>query len=1133
MKNSRSWFAAGVAALFLCASVWAQTPTGSIEGTVTDPAGAVVPGAGVVVTESGTGRTIPLTTNSSGLYAVRDLLPGTYSVKVTAPGFSAKDLRNVVVNTGSVVNGNVTLDIGKTGEVVEVSAQGISVDTTRQTVDTIVTESQIKNMPLFSRNFLDLAALAPGVVIRDGGVIDPTKTFAYRAVSVAGSSGTGTRVQIDGIDVTDETVGTTTANISDEAVAQFQITRSSLDISTSLTSTGAINVITKSGTNQLHGSGFYDFYNQDLGARLDYNANSEPFSRKRFGVSLGGPILKDRLFFFGNFERTYQNSQARFDSAEFPQLNVSQAFPTALRYALGRVDWNITSAARAFYKFQHNYDLSTGGTPPSPFQNLDNTNTHTVGLDYSRGRLANSLRYGYVNFNNAIISQELQDKFPSLNGQQYQLNVGSYGAGPNGLAPQATYQDNIQISYDGSFLFGKHTIRFGGGYTHIKLGGFANFAGPLTVNGVFDAGTKADLQKAGQDLKVPQNFPLDSFSLGPANGFFTLAPCHNLPHGCHINNRTGIYGGDTIKLTKRLTLNLGLRWEYDSGFFSNDPNVHREPDLELFGRGFSQTPKAPKNLFSPSFGFAFDPTGSGKTAIRGGFYKAYEANIFNNILFDEFAQLPAGIGPDSYDQSGVFGPDGTPINVDGKHPDGDYSDLVGLPIKDTLPTILRVNNALQTAYSTYKFDPAKGRSLFKTSRGNTFGYQLPGNQFKVPYALQFNIGIQHELHPGTVLTVDYIYNHGIGLPYMGVDFEQRRAASTLNVGNATTQVNKVLAGASVDQYIASHPSATIKSFGLATDAIFQGKTPYYTRARLFQGGFTKYRALQANLTGRVGDFMRLHDTQYTVSYSLGRAEASAGAGRAEFLTGPFDNFKPNSKQTFGPSGNDYLHILTASAVLRMPFGFQVNSIWRFRSTTPSTLVVPNLGGAISGANGIFGTDLNGDGGVGGGGPRSDVFPGVNVGQFGRDIGSIGDLNKQITAFNQNSAGKLTPAGQALVTAGLFTEAQLKKLGAVVPTVPLVPSNAPNPWHDLFTTDVRLTRPIKIHSERLSISPFLDVINLFNHAPRNNYAGLSAQFGALNFDYVNAPEGQHASDLAAQALRLNPTRQLQLGIRVDF
>ncbi len=213
----------------------AQTPTGAIDGSVTDPSGAIMPNATVAVVETATGRTINTTTNSSGYYEVRNLLPGDYTVTVSASGFITRQIKNVTVNSGGVTNANAQLEIGKTGEVVEVQAQAVLVDTDRQTVDTVITEQEIKELPLFSRNFLDLAALAPGVQVRDGGAIDPTKNGAYRAVGINGRSGTGTRVQIDGIDVTDETVGTTVANISNEAVQQFQLTRSSLDVSTSLT----------------------------------------------------------------------------------------------------------------------------------------------------------------------------------------------------------------------------------------------------------------------------------------------------------------------------------------------------------------------------------------------------------------------------------------------------------------------------------------------------------------------------------------------------------------------------------------------------------------------------------------------------------------------------------------------------------------------------------------------------------------------------------------------------------------------------------------------------------------------------------------------------------------------------------
>src|SRR6266567_4510259 len=158
---------AAVVSICLWMTSWAQTPTGSIEGTVTDQTGPVVPNAKVTITETATGRTIPLTTNSIGFYAARNLLPGTYRVKVETAGFAVKELIDVQVNSGAVVNGNVSLDVGRTTDVVEVAAQAVSVDTSRQTVDSIVTESQIKSLPLFSRNFMDLAALAPGVTIRD------------------------------------------------------------------------------------------------------------------------------------------------------------------------------------------------------------------------------------------------------------------------------------------------------------------------------------------------------------------------------------------------------------------------------------------------------------------------------------------------------------------------------------------------------------------------------------------------------------------------------------------------------------------------------------------------------------------------------------------------------------------------------------------------------------------------------------------------------------------------------------------------------------------------------------------------------------------------------------------------------
>ena len=159
--------------------------------------------------------------------------------------------------------------------------------------------------------------------------------------------------------------------------------------------------------------------------------------------------------------------------------------------------------------------------------------------------------------------------------------------------------------------------------------------------------------------------------------------------------------------------------------------------------------------------------------------------------------------------------------------------------------------------------------------------------------------------------------------------------------------------------------------------------------------------------------------------------------------------------------------------------------------------------------------------------------------MGRSAKTFADLNRIITEFNSTYAGHLTPHGQALVNAGLFTEAQLRQLGAIIPTVPLVPENTPYPFHNLLTTDLRLDRPINLGRwhEGLRVSPFVDFINLFNHAPAGLYCGggtsLAARFGSFNFDYAHASSSQQVSDVTAQRGRLNDVRKIQIGVRVDW
>src|SRR5215510_6364734 len=529
----------------------AQAPTGSIEGSVTDATGAVIPGATVTITEKATGRVITLTTHESGHFEARALPPGQYTVRIAQQGFSPEVIENLRVEVGQVANATVSLKPGGTQEVVNVQANNeVQVDTVRSTVDGVITSQQIDQLPLNQRNFMDLAKLEPGVSVRDGGNIDPTKTFAFRTVGVSGRGGTGTRVQFDGIDVTDETVGTTVANLSDESISEFQLSRSSLDMSTSLTSSGAINVATKSGGNSPHGAVFYFGRNQSMAAKqaASQEGDNDPFHRHQVGFNAGGPFVKDRLFWHVSWERFYQADNFKTDPASvqfFPQMAGNVQLPLGIRYGSGRLDWNLNSAARLFYRFNHSWDSSTGGSGQSPFQNIDWTNVHAVGFDYTQSRATHSYRFGYVNFNNQIASQEFsQFKFPRTgDGVPYFLGVGQYQQGPNGLAPQQTYQDNFQNKYDGSYTAGNHTLRYGGEINRIVLGGFANFAGPLSLAGVFTTsgdpkdppGTREQIIARGGDPKNPLEYPLLTFGTGPSNGFFTIPAAHGFPHGGNYN----------------------------------------------------------------------------------------------------------------------------------------------------------------------------------------------------------------------------------------------------------------------------------------------------------------------------------------------------------------------------------------------------------------------------------------------------------------------------------------------------------------------------------------------------------------------------------------------------------------------
>src|SRR6201987_5552425 len=333
----------------------ANVQAGSIQGVVTDPQGGVVPNAKVTITNKDTGATLDTTTTSAGTFVSGSLVPGTYTVRVEAPSFKTVSA-SYIVQINQVSSAPIKLELGASTTVVEVSGQVISVNTDQAQVSGSLTPQQIENLPINGRNFLDLAQLEPGVQIQDGGNFDPTK-IGFSSISFGGRYGRSARISVDGVDVSDENVGTTTTGVPSSAIAEFQLAQSSLDLSNDLPSSGAVNVATKSGTNNFHGEGFGLFRDSTQAAAFPSAAQ---FQRSQFGGDVGGPIIKAKPFFFIDGEHTLQHASAGVVvAAPFDSFNPGNCpAPFQESDLNGKLDWQVTKAGSMFYRFSYLKNLA-------------------------------------------------------------------------------------------------------------------------------------------------------------------------------------------------------------------------------------------------------------------------------------------------------------------------------------------------------------------------------------------------------------------------------------------------------------------------------------------------------------------------------------------------------------------------------------------------------------------------------------------------------------------------------------------------------------------------------------------------------------------------------------------------------
>lgn len=1154
--------ALGVSLLFISASLYAQTTTatGGIVGTVTDPSDAIVLAAQVVITNSATGQQIRVTTNSVGTFNSGPLIPGDYVLEVTAPSFTSVR-KSVTVLVGNTASGNVQMRLGAGSEVLNVAASALQVNTQQAIVQGVLNSQQIENLPINGRNFLDLAQLEPGVQIQDGQNFDPTKA-GYSSISFGSRYGRTARIEVDGVDVSDETVGTTTADIPSSAIQEFQLSQSSLDLSNELTSSGAVNVTTRSGTNAFHGEAFGLFRDSSIAAKLPTPPGiNSPFQRSQFGGRFGGPLSKNRAFFFLDAERTKQD-----EFSPVPVGTPFQAFsggfvsPFRETNVLARVDYQLTNGAHVFYRYSYfqNALFANFGQGFQVYQTKNSTRTHVVGADFDTGSFTHSIRFEYLTFDNQIRDETKGSNLPlaDLGVELFLFGPGLY-TGANLLAPQTTAQSNHQVKYDGTKIVHSHILRYGVALNHIQGFTFEAFFSVQPVEGTNVGPTEESFaaNSCGMGtpcfpggISNPLNYPVERVLVGNGLGYFSELPVFGHPAGgLGPDDRLGAYIGDTWKFKPTLTLTYGLRYVRDTG--RTDGDLGALPQLNALFQGLGNSVRQPNTNFAPQVGFAWDPSSKGRTSIRGGIGLFFENSIWNNLFFDRPLRLDRG----AFNASpGACNGPGVSLAV--PVPGGSITPGSGvcgtasggpIPIGLAAPNIASFQQQYQSLSTSDLHAPNPGFAGTLVSKGLSLPLGLLAPGYRTPRSVQMNIGIEREIRRGMVLNMDFLRN--VGTHYLlGVDanhvgdahfFSLSNALNAISVTNSffgcspsvgTASINCAIAkGATMASY-AGYGLTSASDFGkVCSFCAFQG----VNRAApslpiLFPIGRSVYNGLQIKLSQNLNSPLPgLRASNFQVAYSLSRFKNTGNMGSPDqdILNSALDNNVPN--RYFGPSGLDRTHQISFGGFAELRWDFRLSVISHFYSPLSTTLLVPNTG---LGAGEIFRTDFTGDGTI------QDPVPGTTFGNFDRGI-NAGNINNVINHYNSTIAGQPTPAGQVLINTGLFTLSQLQALGGVAPTIPLAPkSQVDLSW--LRDFDVKLAWS-HVFMERVTIEPNAGIYNLFNFAnfdlPGNTLSGLLlGSVGSVNGTNYR-DHNINRVGVGTGVFGLGSPRQIEFGLKISF
>lgn len=930
--NSVRRFAIGCAiALFsvlvFAAPAMAQVTTGDITGRVTDPQGKVVAGATVTATNKATGLSRSANTNDDGEYTLFGMAPGKYDLTVEAGGFSKPLLKDLELNVGAKLNQNFEVKPGEVTETVTITSESALVETTRSEIGSVVTPLEVKELPILDRNFAGLTYVIPGVRPAEG--FDPTKTRVGN-FSANGGDGRAVDVNVDGGDNKDNVVGGMLQAYTLEGIQEFNVITDRYTAESGRSVATIINVVTKSGSNAYHGSLFGFFITPTFNKKDFFTGEKgNPQHRYHFGGSGGGRIVRDKLFFFAAYEQKREPTKIGVDNDTFNELSllplarpVRELPTTYIDHLFSfKMDYHINDKQNMYFRYGRQRWIVPNDQLGNPFNSdgsggTNNTNQfHDFVLNHSYTLSAtkvNSFTFHFQDSVNQISANPLNTFTLPIAGGGTVTNpeicfngacgdgLPQFEIGNNINVPQQTLIRKFQFRDDFAWTRGRNNMKFGVNWIYnAKLGGNFFFAG--TGYQMFFGTKPSDIRAVCPAFNCSAAaMGLDELLFTGGQGDFSQHP-----------HQVALYFQDDLKLTPRLTLNLGLRWDANINFLgqqlTNDPLttnrvvavmrqvIAANPAAAAAQEGLNyikdtwgdesalRRRTANWKEFQPRIGFAWDPKGSGKFVVRGGYGIAFD-QIFQNLT------------------------------------------LFGLQLSNPFiyTTVLDCTGAAGGGcpnFATYRpfVDPLPAPPAFSTSL--PFGsspVRINDPHLTDPYAQQWSIGQAWEFRPDWAFSADYYHVLGI--------HEQRALNANPRI---RTTCDPAYGGNAADPRCVSGTGTRFLDAAFAASGVGAGR-------------IGEIRKLTANNRSRYDGFNFVlrkrfsHNYTLQASYVLAWSRAWGGVPTASYLgTGARvdfrDQFKPNE---YGPTNFDERHRVVISGVFNLPHGFEIAPIFQAASARP-------------------------------------------------------------------------------------------------------------------------------------------------------------------------------------------------------